>query len=182
MKNERGLMKSTTTAEAIARQTATLLKPRGPEQLRWEIQRIQLAITRRAYEIFENRNREHGHDWEDWFRAESELLRPISVAIAETPDCLSIRANVLGFSAEEVQIGIEPKRIAIVGTKKAPLAPEGPKSASGDFTPEWMLKLMELPSEIDPAGAIVEFQTGVLKFELPKMAKNRARTAGAGKG
>jgi len=175
-------MKSTTTAEAIARQSATLLEPRDPEKLLWEIQQIQLAIARRAYEIFENRSREHGHDWEDWFQAESELLRPISVAIAETPGSFSIRANVLGFSAAEVQIGVEPRRIAIVGRKEAPLAPEQAKSTSGDFTPEWMLKLMDLPSEIDPAGAIVEFQTGVLKFELPKITKHRAKTAGAGKG
>ena len=39
------------------------------------MQEVQLAIARRAYELFEARGREHGHDWEDWFRAESELLR-----------------------------------------------------------------------------------------------------------
>ncbi len=32
-----------------------------------------LRITRHAYELFERRGCEHGHDWEDWFRAESEL-------------------------------------------------------------------------------------------------------------
>lgn len=32
-----------------------------------------LAIAQRAYELFERRGREHGHDWEDWFRAKSEL-------------------------------------------------------------------------------------------------------------
>jgi len=175
-------MKSITTAEALARQSATLLVPRDPENLLWEIQQIQLAIARRAYEIFETRSREHGHDWEDWFQAESELLRPVSVAVAEAPDRFSIRANVLGFSAAEVCVGVEPKRIAIVGKKEAPLAPEHPKSASGDFTPEWVLKLMELPSEIDSAGAIIEFQSGILKFELPKIAGNRVQNAVAGKG
>jgi len=29
-------------------------------------------IARRAYELFEERGREPGHEWEDWFRAERE--------------------------------------------------------------------------------------------------------------
>ena len=39
----------------------------------WEMQQVHLAIARRAYELFETRGCEHGHDWEDWLRAESEL-------------------------------------------------------------------------------------------------------------
>ena len=30
-------------------------------------------IARRAYQLFEERNREGGREWEDWFRAEREL-------------------------------------------------------------------------------------------------------------
>jgi len=39
----------------------------------WEMQQAYPAIARRAYELFEKRGCEHGHDWEDWFQAESEL-------------------------------------------------------------------------------------------------------------
>ena len=41
-------------------------------QQMWEMEE-HLAIAQRAYELFEARGCEHGHDWEDWFRAESEL-------------------------------------------------------------------------------------------------------------
>jgi hypothetical protein len=30
-------------------------------------------IARRAYQLYEERGREHGHDWEDWFLAEHDL-------------------------------------------------------------------------------------------------------------
>jgi hypothetical protein len=30
-------------------------------------------IARRAYQLFEERGRAPGHEWEDWFRAEREL-------------------------------------------------------------------------------------------------------------
>ena len=39
----------------------------------WEMQQEHLAIAHRAYKLFETRGCEHGRDWEDWFRAESEL-------------------------------------------------------------------------------------------------------------
>ena len=32
-------------------------------------------VQRRAFPVFEDRGREHGRDWEDWFRAEEELGR-----------------------------------------------------------------------------------------------------------
>ena len=31
------------------------------------------AIARRAFQLFEERGREPGREWEDWFRAEREL-------------------------------------------------------------------------------------------------------------
>ena len=44
-------------------------------RLVWEMDRQeeQLAIARRAYELFEKRGCQSGWDWEDWFRAELEL-------------------------------------------------------------------------------------------------------------
>ena len=30
-------------------------------------------IARRAYQLFEERGADHGHDWDDWLRAEREL-------------------------------------------------------------------------------------------------------------
>ena len=35
--------------------------------------RVQEQIRRRAYEIYETRGREEGHDLEDWLRAEQEV-------------------------------------------------------------------------------------------------------------
>ncbi len=36
-------------------------------------QTTEEGIRTRAYELFEDRGREEGHDWEDWFRAEEEI-------------------------------------------------------------------------------------------------------------
>ena len=48
-------------------------QPLSLRNIEREMQQVHLAIASRAYELFETRGCEHGHDWEDWFRAESEL-------------------------------------------------------------------------------------------------------------
>ena len=38
------------------------------------VKTLQERIRLRAYELFEARGREHGHDLDDWLRAEAEIL------------------------------------------------------------------------------------------------------------
>ncbi len=46
------------------------------------VQKSEEAIRRRAYEIYERRGREHGHDLDDWFKAERELNRKLQIHVA----------------------------------------------------------------------------------------------------
>jgi hypothetical protein len=57
----------TTATEAIAGGDV----PRSVERL--AARSTHDEIARRAYQLFEERGREPGHEWEDWFRAEREL-------------------------------------------------------------------------------------------------------------
>jgi HSP20 family molecular chaperone IbpA len=177
--SEGGVMKSTKVHRPQA-DPATLLQTCNPEALQWEMQDIQLAIARRAFELFQARNREHGHDWEDWFQAESEVLRPVSIAISETADRFSIRVNVFGLSENEIKVSVEPRRISILGRKQIDAAEE----AEADSRPEQILRRVDLSSEIETEGVVVELQSGVLKFELPKVAQveptTEAKAAGVG--
>jgi HSP20 family molecular chaperone IbpA len=158
----------------------TLLNLENVEDLHWKMQQVQLAIARRAYELFETRGCEHGHDWEDWFRAESEFLRPVSVSISESDDRISVRANVLGFGENELRVSIEPRRITILGKKEMSVTEsEGGKVEYIDWVPDQILQLIDLATEVMPEGSVVELQAGLLKFELPKAAKHKVETAAA---
>jgi HSP20 family molecular chaperone IbpA len=154
---------------------ATLLILCNPEDLRQEIQQVQLAIARRAYELFEIRDCEHGHDLEDWLRAESELLQPVSVSMSESTGRISIRADVAGFDETELKVSIEPHRITILGQKE--MKAEGIERTSPH--PHQILEVVDLATQVTPEGAVVELQGGVLKFELPTAATNEAETAPA---
>src|ERR1017187_3596205 len=165
-------MKSKKVTAPTVEPPATLLPPRDPESLRWEMQAVQRAIAHRAFELFEKRGSELGHDWEDWFQAESELLRPVSIVSFESNDRLSLRAYVLGFGEDELQVSIEPKRVAIFGRREVAVSQnEGQKIEYIDSYPDQVLRLIDLPTEVDPERAVVELHAGMLKFELPKGPK-----------
>jgi hypothetical protein len=43
---------------------------------------VQEQVRRRAYELYEARGKEDGHDVEDWLRAESEVAQQQSKSLA----------------------------------------------------------------------------------------------------
>ncbi len=43
---------------------------------------IREQVRRRAFELYEQRGREDGHDIDDWLQAESELILPRTKAVA----------------------------------------------------------------------------------------------------
>jgi hypothetical protein len=53
----------------------TMLKTTSPKKAIFTVQPrpMEKEIRARAYELFEARGREDGHDLEDWFRAEEEI-------------------------------------------------------------------------------------------------------------
>ena len=179
-------MKSKSSSkQPVVRIPKTTLAVRDPESLRWQMQQVQLAIARRAYELFEARAQEHGHDWEDWFQAESELLRPVSVSMSETNEQISVRANVLGFEQDELSVGIEPRRLTILGRMEISAAgTEGSKLQNTGPYPDQILSLIDLQTDIRPDTSlqtdirpdtsVIESEAGLLKFELRKAAKLKA--------
>ncbi len=49
------------------------ITPRRKEKSADSQQKLQEKIRQRAYEIYELRRREHGRDFDDWLKAESEV-------------------------------------------------------------------------------------------------------------
>jgi len=160
--------------------SAALMSLCNPEDLSREVQEVRLAIARRAYELFEARGCEHGHDWEDWFRAESELLRSVSFATAESEYDITIRARVLGFGENELKVCVEPRRITILGKKGLNATEtEGGKVEYIDWCPDQILQCIDLASAVVPEKSVVELRSGLLKFELPKVTAHTAEIASA---
>jgi HSP20 family protein len=134
------------------------------------IQQTYDSIARRAFEIFDNNGRWFGHDLEDWVRAESELLHPVHLEVAESEDDLTVRAEVPGFSTKDLEINVEPRRLTLVGKHEAQEERKKAKPIYSERCAKEILRVVYLPTDVDTLKASATLKDGILNIELPKAA------------
>lgn len=163
-------------------QTATAMQPAKTsipvkqtetENVLDRIQETYNAIARKAFEIFDSNGRWFGHDLENWFRAESELLHPVHLEITETDDNLAVRAEVPGFSTKELTINVEPRRLTISGKHEAEEESKKGKTIYSERCAKEILRVVDLPAEVDSSKVSAILKDGVLNLEMPKAAHAR---------
>ncbi len=140
------------------------------EELQRRSGELAEAVARRAFEIFERRGCAPGHHEEDWLQAESELLLPVQLELAEADQYLTIRAPAPGFSACEIEFALGPRRVTIAGTRSRPDAAAGPCR---------FVRVVDLPGDVDPENVHADFQDGVLVLALHKARARRRHVSAA---
>ena len=99
--------------------TSIPVKQTETENVFDRIQQTYDSIARRAFEIFDSNGRWRGRELDDWLQAESELLHPVQLELEESDDNLTVRAEVPGFSAKELEINVGPRKLTITGKHQA---------------------------------------------------------------
>jgi HSP20 family protein len=127
-------------------------------------------IAQRAYEIFESRGHVHGNDREDWLLAESELLTPVKFHLSVSGDHLIARAEVPGFSREEIKVSVEPRRLSISGKTEPHENHQSGRHAHSVKHAHLMFRVIDLPAEVDLSKARATFSDGTLEVVMPKAA------------
>lgn len=149
---------------------AIQVKPSASSDVFDRIQQTYDAIARRAFEIFNNNGRWFGHDLEDWLRAESELLHPVHLEMKESDDSLTVRAEVPGFNTKELEINVEPNRLTIVGKHEAQEEKKKARTIYSERCANEILRVVDLPAQVDSSKASATLKDGILNIELPKAA------------
>ncbi len=144
------------------------------EKLFDQMKEFSQSIARRAYEFFEARGRQIGHELEDWFRAESELMRSVPVEIKEAEDRITLRAEVPGFAAGEIKVSVEPQRLVISGKSEQTAEEKKEQTVFSEFRSNQFCRELSLPAEVDPAKATAVLKGGVLELALAKAAASDA--------
>ena len=165
-------------------QAPEMLKP-VPDDPFIELGReINDLIARRAYELFESGESAHGHDRENWLTALSEILLNVPVDITETETGLTIRADVPGFSRQDLEVRVAPRSVCITGKRQEASEQKEGETVYSEGRSNQIFRLLDLPSEIDPVTVAATPCDGILEIKLLKvgMGKNipvRARVASA---
>ena len=149
----------------------TSLRVVEPRTLFGRINRVYDSVARRAFELFETNGSNSGRELDDWFKAESEMLHPVHVHIDETEKGYSVRAEVPGFTAKELEVSVEPWRVVISGKRETQQDEKKGQTIYCECTSNELLRVMELPGEVNTSGVVANLNNGVLELELPKAAK-----------
>ena len=148
--------------------TSTLSKPTEPQQIFDRMEQLYDSIARRAFEIFEGNGSSTGHEMSDWLQAESEMLRPLHLKIAETDDALSVTAEVPGFSASELDVQVDGNRIIISGKHTSDDETTSGKTVYSERSATEIFRSVDLPADIDGSKVSAIVKDGILTIDLPK--------------
>jgi HSP20 family protein len=133
-----------------------------------DVNRLTKQIEKRAYELFEWRGRQDGFDREDWINAEREFLRPIPIEITEKAKILQIRAEIPGFSAEELEINLEAQNLTIKGSHDQAAESKEENTYCSEFGQRQVFRSIPLPLSVIPERATARLKDGVLEIQAEK--------------
>ena len=150
--------------------TATITKPTETQDSFARMQQLYDSIARRAFDIFEGNGRWFGNDLADWFQAESEILHPVHLEIAEADDALAVKAEVPGFTAQELNIQVEGNRLTISGKHESKEESTKGKTIYSERCAKEVFRSVALPSDVEGTKVTASLKDGVLTIELPKAA------------
>jgi len=142
-----------------------------------EMDRLTREVQERAFNLFEERGGSHGWDLSDWFRAESEFVRPMPMDVEEQEKEFLVKAEIPGFEAKEITVSVDPHHVRVYGkTEQREKEPqreepgEPPARHLGEISRNEVLREIALPGMINPDLATARLDKGILEVRLPKAA------------
>ena len=126
-------------------------------------------IAKRAFEFFQDRGWEFGNQFDDWFKAESEILRAAPLDITETPDSINVRLAVPGFRPEEIEISVKDKQLFMSGETASELKNEDEQTFYSEWKSNKFCRQFTLPTNVDTKDVKAELKDGILFLNLKKL-------------
>ncbi|MBK9163271.1 MAG: Hsp20/alpha crystallin family protein [Acidobacteria bacterium] len=131
-------------------------------------------IGSRAFEFFQDRGHMIGTQLDDWFRAESEILRPTPVEITENETTITLKAAVPGFRPDEIEVSVKGDKAFISGRSGTELKSEDEKTFYSEWKSDRFHRELTLPSLVDEENVKAELKDGILTLAMIKRAEKEA--------
>ena len=86
---------------------------------------------------------------------------------ALSDDVLFVRADVLGFLPDELDVTIESRRLTVSGRRTNTEHRKHDNIIYLDQCPDLMLRILQLPVQVDPERSTAILRGGILEISLP---------------
>ena len=148
-----------------------------PDKVFDQIREFSENVATRAYEFFDGRGRQFGHELEDWLRAEEQLMRRVPVEVRENATQITVRAEVPGFTVHDIQVSVEPSSLLISGKAEEQREEKDERTVFAECSSRQFYRWLDLPAEVDPAKATATLKDGILELDLTKAPASQAARA-----
>lgn len=145
-----------------------------------QTRRMQEAVARRAYAIFESRGSGSWHESDDWRQAESELVSPLCCGRMTIGDRLWIGTDAGVFEQGTIEIWVAPRKITICGKPRAD-GTDVQRIGPG-FDEERIFRVLDLCIDVDPSHTTAKFNgssLGILVRKAQVKTRQEVRAAAA---
>ncbi|NDJ13051.1 MAG: Hsp20/alpha crystallin family protein [Acidobacteriia bacterium] len=125
-----------------------------------EFERLMDHVSRRAYQLFEERGRYDGMDLDDWLQAENQMLGTPAAETEELEGEFRTVVTLPWFQAEDIEISVGPGEMVV----RAELLTE-----AGVPTMK-VMRRFQYPKAVEVSLVRAEFADGLLVVVAPKQS------------
>jgi len=120
-------------------------------------------VRHRAFDYFQQRGELLGNDWEDWLRAEREVLWRPPAEMFENASTIVLRVAVPGFPPESIQVTATPHSLLIQGTEMHQHDGLENRLHFCEFG-QRLFRRFDLPARVDPNKVSATLDKGIVEI------------------
>lgn len=120
-------------------------------------------VRDRAFNHFEQRGHLVGNDWDDWLRAEREVLWKPRAEMFENGNAIVLRVAVPGFGPKSMQVTATPHSVLVQGTETHQHVGMEERLHFCEFG-QCLFRRFDLPTRIDPSSVSATLDKGILEI------------------
>jgi HSP20 family protein len=132
-----------------------------------QIEKHLKDVRCRAFDLFEGRGCEPGHDLEDWLKAEREEFGQCAEMV-ETEKEYELQMALAGFDAKEVQVTASPSEIMVHAQTKAEKKTEKSNVVWTEFGSHDVYRRFEMPQPVKWENTTATLDKGILRIKVAK--------------
>lgn len=127
-----------------------------------ELDQLQKAISRRAYDLFRTRGPLWGGPLTDWLAAERELVWKPSVELRQKDNQFEVFAALPGIEAKDLDVEVTPEDVLIKAETTHEHTVEKGTVHVCEFEGGKLFRSVHFPEKIDPESVKADYRNGML--------------------
>jgi HSP20 family protein len=130
-------------------------------------------VQARAFDLFEQRSRELGHEWEDWLKAEAELLGSATSELAEQDGAYQFQITLPGFEPKDIEVTASPNEVIVHAAKRQQKKTEKGNVVRTESGSNEVYRSFGTPNSVNVDKVTANLENGILRIHAPEITNRQ---------